>query len=269
MRNQPGVKRMLLLLVVIALFVAVPATLAAEEGGGPLDALGINMGFLIAQLVNFGLIFAVLTIFLWRPLVNMLDARSARIEKGLEDAAAAANARMNAEAEAEKILAAARVEAAGVIDEARSRGEEVAKAVESEARGEAESIREQARQSAVEERNQQLADLRNQVVNIAVAVAERLIGDSLVDKKQQQAIIKDFLTKVPAEAKNLSGPVEIVSALPLEDAEQADIKKQLGVSDATFVVEPSILGGLIIRSEDRVIDGSVRRGMGEIRGRMS
>ena len=65
--------------------------LAAEEAGaGPLDKLGINLGFMIAQLFNFGVIFILGTIFMWRPLMNLLDARSAKIQKGLEDAAAAA-----------------------------------------------------------------------------------------------------------------------------------------------------------------------------------
>ena len=114
---------MVVLTIVVLLATFSGTALAAEEGGGPLDALGINAGFLIAQLVNFGLIFVLLTALLWRPLVNMLDARAAKIQKGLEDAQAAANARLNAEAEAEKILQQARTEAQQVIDEARGRGD--------------------------------------------------------------------------------------------------------------------------------------------------
>ncbi len=260
--------RWVVVLTIVMLLATLSGTVsAAEEGGGPLDALGINAGFLIAQFVNFGLIFVLLTALLWRPLVNMMDARSAKIKKGLEDAHAAANARLNAEQEAEKILAQARAEAQGVIEEARGRGETVAKQVESEARTAAEKIREDARAAAVEERNTQLSGLRSQVAAISLAVAQQLIGETL-DEKRQQALINDFFSKVPAEAKSLKGDVVVVSAMPLSDAEQDKARKEIGAQNVSFEVDPSILGGLIVRSGDRVVDGSVRSGLNDISQRI-
>lgn len=243
------------------------AAVEVEESVNPLTPLGINTGFLVAQIINFLIIFALLTAFLWRPIVNTLDSRAVRIQKGLEDAAAAANARRNAEAEAERIVAAARADAARVVEEARARGEEVARQVQAEARTEADNIRTEGRARANEERDRQLADLRGQVAAIAIAVSQRLIGESL-DEKRQQSLINDFFSKVPADARSLSGPVEVVSAMPLNDTEQARVKKEIGVKDATFHVDPSILGGLVIRTEQRVVDGSVRSGLSELAGRL-
>ena len=259
-------KTILLLAVMMMLFAASPA-MAAEEGGSPLDKLGINVGFLLAQLFNFGLIFGLLTWFMWKPMTNMLDARAARIQKGLEDASAAASARRNAEAEAEKILAQARTEASQVVEEGRTRGDDVAKTIETEARKDAEKIREEARVAAQAERNAELAGLRGQVASISVAVAQRLIGETL-DEKRQKALIDDFFSKVPVEAKSMSGDVEVVSAMPLDSGEQNKVKSEIGADDVTFVVDPSILGGLIVRSGDRVVDGSVRRGLTDLSDRL-
>lgn len=261
-------RRTILLLVVLSLLFAVTPAFAAEDSGNPLASLGINNGFLIAQFVNFGLLLTILTLFLWRPMTNMLDERSAKIQKGLEDAAAAASARRNAEAEAEKILAQARTEAAQIVDEARGRGDEVAKSIENEARSEADKIREEARVSAQGERNAELAGLRGQVAAISIAVAQRLIGETL-DEKRQQALIDDFFSQVPADAKSLSGKVEVVSAMPLSDDEQARVKKEIGADDVTFTVNPSILGGLIVRAGDRVVDGSVRSSLSDLAVRLN
>jgi F-type H+-transporting ATPase subunit b len=240
----------------------------AEPATNPLTPLGINTGFLLAQIINFLLIFLLLTFALWRPLGNMLENRATRIQKGLEDSAAAANARRNAESEAERILAAARSDAARVVEEARGRGEEVARGVESAARTEAEAIRTEARARATEERDRQLADLRTQVAAISVAVAQRLIGESL-DGKRQQALISDFFAKVPEQARQMSGQrVEVVSAMPLSPEEQQRVKSETGAADMTFSVDPDILGGLILRTQDRVVDGSVRSNLSELAGRL-
>lgn len=262
-------RRLILLLVVVAMFAIAPVALAAEEGGSPLDALGINGGFMLSQFINFGLIFILLTWMLWKPITSMLDARSAKIQKGLEDAAAAASARRNAEAEAEKVLAAARQEASTIVEQGRARGEEASKTVQSEARSNADKIRADARLEAETLRNAELASLRGQVANIGVAIARRLIGESLVDEGKQKALIADFFTNVPADAKNLSGKVEVVSAMPLDDAEQGKVKSQLSASDVTFTVDPAILGGLVIRAGDRVIDGSIRSGLSNLTGRLN
>jgi F-type H+-transporting ATPase subunit b len=232
-----------------------------------MEGLGINLGYLLVQIIAFIVIYTLLSRFLYDPLTNVLRNRRARIEKALEDSAVAANARRNAEAEIEKIKADARAESARVIEEARARGEEVARQVEAEARAEAESIRNEGRARANEERDRQLADLRSQVASIAVAMSQRLIGASL-DEQRQQALISDFFAKVPAEARSLSGKVEVVSAMPLSDSEQASVKQQVGASDVSFSVDPNILGGLVLRGEGQVVDGSVRSNLTELAGRL-
>ena len=234
---------------------------AAEEGeGGGISALGINMGFLVAQIVNFFIIAFALTRMIWGPVVNMLDSRSAEIAKGLEDAAEAARARQNAEADAEKIRSEARADVQKMLDEARGRGDELAKTIESSARQEADQVLSDARADAESARDRELAGMRDQVLNISKAMTQALIGQSL-DESQQRALVDRFFTNLPADAKSLSGNVEVVSAMPLSDDEKSRIEGELSADSVTYSVDPSILGGLILRAGDRVIDGSVRSNM--------
>lgn len=228
-----------------------------------MDALGINGGFLVAQFVNFGVIFLLLAFLAWKPLTRALDERAMKIAKQLEDAEVAAKARANAEAEAAKILEDARREAAKFADEARSRGDEAAETIIAEAREEAEKILKEAREKAEHERNQLLAEMRDQVAALAIAAANKLIGESL-DEKRQREIVNAFFSQASDEVRGLGGSVEVVSALPLTDEEKEAIKKQTGASEIVFRVDPSILGGLVVRAGDRIVDGSVRAGLRDI-----
>jgi F-type H+-transporting ATPase subunit b len=240
---------------------------AEEAAGGPLDALGINLGFFLAQVINFLFIAAVLTLALWGPASNMINTRATKIQKGLEDAAAAARARQNAEAEADKILAEARSERQKLIEEARLQGEDVKKSIEGEARQDAERIRRDANTEADGLRANALAGVRDDVLKISSAVAGQILKEN-IDAKKNSALVSNFFSKLPDAAKNLSGNVEITSAMPLTDDEKKKVEGALKGSSYSYNVDPSILGGLIVRSQDKVIDGSIRGGLTDVSGRM-
>jgi F-type H+-transporting ATPase subunit b len=225
-----------------------------------LEKLGINFGFLLAQIVNFLIVAALLYFLMWKFLVKALEARREKIAKGLEDARAAETARANAERDAQKYLDQRRAEANKVVDEGRARGEEQAKSVLEEARREAESIRARARTEAEEERNTVLGEVRSQVAQLAIAAAERVIGQSL-DKNAAGNIINSFFAALPADARNIGGSIDVTSALPLNQEEQTYVKQQLGAQNVNFRVDPAILGGIVVRAGDRVIDGSVRNNL--------
>jgi len=231
------------------------------------DKLGINLGFLLFQLFNFGLIFFLLARFVWPRVLRTLDERQERIAKGLEDARAAEEARANAERERDQILTQARSEGQRLLEEARQRGDEQVKTMAREATQDAEERRTQARTQAEEERNRILSESREQIVALAMAAAQRVVGETLAMAKQR-TIIERFFTEVPADARNLGGRVEVVSALPLADKEKAEVQKVTGAQQVDYKVDPSILGGLVIRAGDKVIDGSVRGDMAALAGRL-
>lgn len=226
-----------------------------------MDALGINVGYLGMQIVLFAVLFLVLRGYLYNPIMKVLEERKAKIAKGLEDARQAAIARDNADAEAKKVLDEARSEAAKLRQEASAQAEEQAKGIIVQANDEAKAIVAGASEEAEAERNRILSDLRGQVASIAIAAANKLIGESLSDERQR-ALIADFFAKTPAGLSGIRGDsAEVISALPLTDAEQANVKSTLNISDVTFKVDPSILGGLIVRVGDQVVDGSVANQM--------
>ncbi|MCC7207366.1 MAG: F0F1 ATP synthase subunit B [Anaerolineae bacterium] len=233
-----------------------------------MERLGINSGFLLAQIVNFLLIALILWLLVWKPMVRALEARKERIAKGLEDARQAEQKLASAERDAQKLIEQRRVEANKLLEEGRANVDTQIKALLDEARHEAEAIRARARAEATEERDAMLQSVRAQVGEIALAAAERVIGQSL-DTSKAQGIIADFIAQAPEGAANLGREVEVTSALPLNDAEKAQIKKHTGATEIVFKVDPAILGGLILRSGERVVDGSVRSRLNSLAATMA
>lgn len=228
-------------------------------------ALGINVGYVFMQVILFIILFLVLRGYLYNPITKVLEERKARIAKGLEDARQASIARDNADAEAKKILDAARAEAAKIRSDAAVQAEETSKGILKKADEDARSVMAAAQAEAEAERNRILADLRGQVAGIAIAAANKLVGETL-DDARQRAIIADFFAKVPASVSSLKGEsAEITSALPLTADEQEKVKSALNASDVVFKVDPAILGGLVVRVGDQVVDDSIAGQMSAMR----
>lgn len=230
-----------------------------------MEALGINLGYLIMQVLGITVLLLLLKGLVYGPILKVLADRQAKIEKGLEDARQAAIARDNADVEAKKILDIARAEAAKIRQDAAAQGEEQRKTILAQAETEAKQVKARATEEAEEKRNQILSDLRSQVAAIAIAAANKLVGDAL-DEKRQHALIADFFARVPEAVTKLHGDKAVVtSALPLTPAEMAMVQKTLKAAKVDFKVDPSILGGLVVRVGDRVVDDSVSTRMNALR----
>jgi len=233
-----------------------------------LEGLGINLGYLLVQVFNFLIIFAILAAWMYKPLLNMMQERRETIAKGLEDARIASEARENAEKKAEEILAKAQQESGKIVREATERGERVRAEIKEAAEAEIVKLREEATADAQQEKEKVLGDLRGQVAALSIAAAQKLIGESL-DEKRQRALIDDFFSGIKTgkvvllEGKSIAGTsAEVTSALPLTKKEQETVNKdvigKLGESATiSFSVDPNILGGLVIRIGDKILDGSV------------
>lgn len=233
-----------------------------------MEGLGINIGYLLVQILAIIIILAFMKAFAYEPILRVLEERQARIAKGLEDARQAAIARDNADAEAKKILDAARAEAAKERQKAAEQAEETRKGIVKQAETEAEEILAEARSDAEEERNRILAELRSQVVSIAIAATNKLVQESL-DEDRQRALISDYLAQPPEGVSEIAGDEAVVtSALPLTEEEQSRVKEMLDVESVKFRVNPEILGGLVVRVGDQVVDDSVARQMGALRERL-
>jgi F-type H+-transporting ATPase subunit b len=231
------------------------------------EGLGINLTVLVAQIFNFLLLFLILRGVAYKPMVKFLDGRREKIAKGLEDARRAEERLANIEKDYQSRMDAARADAQKMVAEMTANAEKNAAAIAAKANEDAAKIKATAQEEAETERNKALADLRSQVVTLSMAAANKLIGDSM-DEKRQRSLVNEFFSGVregkivllEPGAKLEGAKAEVTSALPLALDEQVVIRADLatrGTLDVDFKVDPRILGGLVVRVGDRVVDASV------------
>ena len=233
-----------------------------------MEGLGLNLGYLFVQIFNFAFIFVVLRAWVYKPILGLLERRRTAIAEGLEDARIAAEARQNAEQEAEKVMADAQTNASQIMREANERAETQGKEVIAAAEAEATKKREESLAEVESERERILGELRGQVGTLAIAAAQKLINASL-DEQRQRVLINEFFSGVKSgqvvvlEGQQVSGAsAEVTSGLPLtaeeKESDKQDVLARVGdQATVTFRVDPAILGGLIVRVGDKVLDGSV------------
>jgi len=232
-----------------------------------LESLGINLGVLIIQVIAFIIVFLSLQAWVYKPLLNMLKTRREKIEQGMEDARVASEARASAERDAAKIIADAQTRSAHIVNEANERAEKAALQVKADAEQDIARERESALAEIAMEREHILGDLRGEVASLAIAAAQKLVGEAL-DEKRQRALLDEFFSGIKSgrvvllDAADFKGETaQVVSALPLTATEQDLVKKsvlsKVGAQAVSFRVDPSIMGGLVITVGDRVLDGSV------------
>ncbi|MEW6300821.1 MAG: F0F1 ATP synthase subunit B [Thermodesulfobacteriota bacterium] len=151
----------------------------------------IDMTF-FASILNFLLLTALLTFFLYRPVRKFMMDRQDRIKRSLEEAAQsrAESAKMKQEYEAR--LAQASREAQDIIEKAVVQGERAQAEILDAARKEAKAILEQARAEAARERQVAFEALRDDIVDLVISTAGVVAGKK-VDSADDEAIVKRLL----------------------------------------------------------------------------
>ena len=157
-----------------------------------MEGLGINWSTLLAQIVNFLILFGLLYFFAYRPILRMFDERSRRIRESVEQAEQVREEAGRAEEENKRKLEAAAKEGQEAIARAMRAGDEARQRAQQEAKGEAQALVEKARQEIQRERDEVLGELREEFADLAVAAAEKVIEKSL-DKEAHRELIDKVL----------------------------------------------------------------------------
>ena len=160
-----------------------------------LEGLGINLGYLISQIINFVLLLVLLRIFLYKPIVNMLDRRREKIRTDLDEADRARSQAEAAKQEYEKQLEQAREERRSIVAQANEQAEKMKGEILEKARAEAQQLMAKTEEETEALRRQTLVGAQDEIVDLALAAAGKVVGESL-DEKAHRRLIQEFIAEV-------------------------------------------------------------------------
>jgi F-type H+-transporting ATPase subunit b len=154
------------------------------------------IGTIFWSVVIFSLFFLILKKFAWKPVLKAIKQRDEMIKGSLASAEKARKEMVRLQSDNEAILKKAREEREGILKEARDIRDKLIAEAKGKASEEAEKLVEKARAGIEREKAMALADIREQVTNLSVEIASKLIGERLKKTGEQEKLIDDYLREV-------------------------------------------------------------------------
>lgn len=153
-----------------------------------LDKLGINWKLLIAQIVNFIILFAILSKFVFDPVMKFLRERSDKIAKSLDEAKAIDERMQKTERERAEVLGKARTESGAIIAEAKRAVEALHTDAVAKGRETVQAMIIAAKSAIASERATALAAARAEIADLVITVSEKILGEEVSPKWEKKKV---------------------------------------------------------------------------------
>jgi len=155
-----------------------------------------SFGLFFWQLTLFILLLILLKKFAWTPILNALNEREEGIQNALDEAENARKEMQNLTADNERILKEARAQRDEMMKEARAIKESMITEAKDEAKAEANKMIAQAQASIESEKQAAITDIKKQVAELSVGIAEKVVKKELANDKDQSKLIEQLLKEV-------------------------------------------------------------------------
>ena len=131
--------------------------------------------------------------FAWKPILDALNSREEGIQNALDEADKARQEMLDLQSSNEKVLKEARAERDSLLKDARMIKEQMITEAKDEAKAQSNKIIEQAKQTIQNEKLAAITELKNQLAQLSIGIAEKIMKDELSDKDKQVKLIEKML----------------------------------------------------------------------------
>ena len=152
-----------------------------------------GIGTFVWMLVSFGILAFILIKFGWPMILVALKKREDAIEQSLGEAAKAREEMKSLVAHNEELLRQAKLERDEMLRDARLASDNIIEEARAKATAEANRIVDNARESIEYEKMKAITELKNQIANLSIEIAEKLIRAELSDKPKADTLIQKEL----------------------------------------------------------------------------
>ena len=152
-----------------------------------------SLDLFVKQLVLFLILIFIMVKFAWKPILNALNDREEGIKDALDSAEKAKREMQNLQADNQKLLNEARAERETMLKEARDIKNKMIEDAKEEAKAEASKLIAQAQASIETEKKAAIADLKSQVANLSIDIAEKVVREELSNKDKQLKLVESML----------------------------------------------------------------------------
>ncbi len=152
-----------------------------------------SIGLFVWQTILFVLLLLLLRKFAWKPILNAVNDREEGIKNALAAAEEAKKEMQNISADSEKLLKEARVEREALLKEAREIKDKIVSDSKEHAKIEGDKMIKQAQATIESEKKAAIADIKNQVAELSVEIAEKVLKEQLSNKEKQLKLVEKML----------------------------------------------------------------------------
>ncbi len=152
-----------------------------------------EFGLFFWQTIVFLVLMFLMAKFAWKPILNSVRNREQSINDALASAENARKEMQNLKADNDQLLKEARAERDAILKEARELKEKTIADASEEAKAKADKIVADAKRSIELEKQSAMAELKNQVAELSVEIAEKVVRKELSSKDEQHQMIEKML----------------------------------------------------------------------------
>ncbi len=155
-----------------------------------------SIGLIVWQTLAFLLLVFLLGKFAWKPVLSAIKERERSIDDALEAAKKAKEEMARLTNENEALLKQARAERDVILKEAKQLKDQIVSDAKASAQAEGAKLIEKAKQEIDSQKTAALAEVKNQVAELSLQIAEKVLSKQLEDQKKQEALVSDLLKEV-------------------------------------------------------------------------
>ena len=170
-------------------------TEGATQDPGLLASLGLNAQQFASQLLNFVVVLCIVWFLILKPLTKKLDERRKIIDKSLDHAKEVETNLMMSQQKFNETIAEAKNQSSALVQKAHEEAEKMGEAMKEKTKKELAEVIEKAKKTIASEKEQMKTELREETVALVIAVAEKILGEKIDTKKDEQ-FIRDILKSV-------------------------------------------------------------------------